>query len=273
MNYSTILVNLDMDGDSSCRLRYAVDLAGDLDAHLIGFAGCSVRPVVASDGGYGANETYYAQQFEQNRCRIKKLEEEFYSIAGQGPNSSWRQSDRLPTDVLVKFARAADVIIAGTPNGAAPYDIYRSAVPSDLVCGAGCPVLFVAEDAEYEHPDRALIGWKDTVEARRAVRFAMPFLLMANYVLIATIVDNRDSEAAKGLSDVTRFLMRHGIKAHSQVIEENEAEAAFVAMAKREHANLVITGAYGHSRVREWIFGGFTRELLNETSLNRLMAG
>lgn len=272
MNIGTILVNLDVDGDSSARLKYAVDLAGDLDAHLIGFAACSVRPIVTPDGGFGASANYYARQTEQNHSRIKELEEEFYSIAGQGANSSWRQSDFLPTDALVRNTRAADLIIAGTPHGAAPYDIHRMAIPSDLVCGAGRPILFVAENGEYEHPDRALIGWKDTVEARRALCCALPFLLMANHVLVATVIENGNSGATESVGDVMRFLMRHGIRAHSQVLTEDDAAAGFVSMAKREHVNIVMTGAYGHSRAREWIFGGFTRELLDETGLNRLMA-
>lgn len=273
MSFNSILVHVEFEGISNARLQYATDMAGDLDAFLIGFAASAVRPVHITEMGVVTDETYRDEAIIGNRKRFDELKTEFFSVAGDGPNSAWRQSEDLPTRALTANARAADLVVTGTPYGAWPGDTYRAIDPGDLVCDAGRPVLFVAEGAVFRHPQCAVIGWKDTPEARRAMAFALPFLQLSKRTLVISIGEEKDSDAEEGLNDAVRFLMRHGIDAEARYLTGKNGAEDFVEAARAEQADLVVTGAYGHSRMRERIFGGFTRTLLMQQNLNRLMIG
>ena len=247
-------------------------MAGDLDAYLIGFTAAAVRPIHASELGPDTDNTFSEALVRQNRQRLSELKKAFYNVAGDGCISGWRDSEALPTHALLENARIADLIISGTPQGAGATDIYRHVDPGHLVCAAGRPVLFVAEDRIYRHPECAVIGWKDTAEARRAVVFALPFLQLAKRILVIT-VQEEDAAVDTGAKDIVRYLARRGIGAESREVESKKGPDGFLEALDSEGADLVVTGAYGHSRFHERLFGGFTRTLLMRNDLNRLMAG
>ncbi|MAZ15373.1 MAG: universal stress protein [Ahrensia sp.] len=273
MSYKSILAHIEFDGNSDGRLHYATDLAGELDAYLVGFAASALRAMHVSEMGIATDELFRSEAGAMNVRRFEQLRRCFFAIAGDGPNSAWRQSQDLPTKALLLHARAADLIVSGTPHGAAPGDNYRSADPGELVCNAGRPVIFVGEDKVFRHPARAVIGWKDTPQARRAITFALPFLVLAKSVLVLAIGDHRHGADNSGPMDVVRFLLRHGVDADARIIEEDDKPETFIEALDEEKSDLVVTGAYGHSRLRERLFGGFTHALLMRSDLNRLMAG
>ncbi|MCI5076468.1 universal stress protein [Oricola sp.] len=273
MSYESILAHLEFDGNSESRLHYAADLAGEIDAYLIGFAATGLRPLHVSEMGVAIDELYRSDAMAQNTHRFEELRQQFMAVAGDGQYSAWRQSQDLPTKALLIHARAADLIISGTPHGASSGDAYRSVDPGELVCNAGRPVLFVGENAAFRPPRLAVVGWKDTPQARRAVMFALPYLRLAKTTLVLAAGDARNRADASGPQDVVRYLLRHGVEAEARIIEHDSSPNAFVAAVRAEHADLVVTGAYGHSRMRERAFGGFTYTLLMQSDLNRLMAG
>lgn len=122
--------------------------------------------------------------------------------------------------------------------------------------------------------EKVLVAWKDTREARRAVVDAMPFLTDAREVLVTTIAEGDQKAARESAADVVRFLMKHGIKAGSDVLGVGHANGAeaLVEIVREVGADLVVAGGYGHNRVREHIFGGMTRSLLDQGLLNRLLS-
>lgn len=117
-----------------------------------------------------------------------------------------------------------------------------------------------------------VIAWKDTREARRAVADAVPLLRLALNVTVVTVADERGQWVDQSVADVVGFLARHGVEARSKVLENSDDSGRLVEFIVANHADLVVSGAYGHSRLREWAFGGMTRSLLDETGLNRLMS-
>lgn len=273
MSYATVLVHLETDGDSSDRVRYATELAKEFDASLIGLAAADVRPIVAADGGVPIDGEFLAKLREENLKRLEELKQIFLSIAGDRENTSWRQFEDRPTRALMINARAADIIVSGTPNGASADDTDRSVDPGILVCATGRPVVLVADKVTFRRPQNAVVGWKDTTQSRRALSDALPFLRLAANVLVITVNDDDSRDAESGLADVVQYLTHHGIIARSEVIEDDgKAVDHFVDIATREEADILVSGAYGHSRLRELVFGGFTRALLNEDGFNRLMA-
>jgi nucleotide-binding universal stress UspA family protein len=116
-----------------------------------------------------------------------------------------------------------------------------------------------------------VVAWKDTREACRAVSDALPFLQRAQTVHLVEICDSKDAApaATTRLADVAGYLLRHSVNATVSVgINEEDATAAhyLLDVAERHDADLIVAGAYGHSRFQEWVFGGFTRALLAQTA-------
>ncbi|WP_206517139.1 universal stress protein, partial [Mesorhizobium sp. M1A.F.Ca.IN.022.07.1.1] len=206
--------------------------------------------------------------------RIKKLKEEFLAVIGNNERASWRAELDDPTRTVALHARAADLIITGAPAAAAAGDFQRTIDPGALILSAGRPVLFAADGLPTFKGERAMVAWKDCRESRRAVADAMPFLRNAKDVVVFSVAEERPRVAQEGAADVVRFLMRHGVKARSQLLEREGIAVgdAIVTVADEIGADLIAAGGYGHSRFREWAFGGATRSLLRCGSFHRLLS-
>jgi nucleotide-binding universal stress UspA family protein len=147
--------------------------------------------------------------------------------------------------------------------------------PSDLVMQAGRPLLVVPDACNWLDLRSVLIAWKDTAEARRAVADALPLLRKATDVTVVEIVEEpADRTAALSpVKDVAAWLSRHGVSASAQVPEEcGEAGALLERIASEVAAGVIVGGAYGHSRLREWILGGVTRRLVNPSNRCSLLS-
>jgi nucleotide-binding universal stress UspA family protein len=123
--------------------------------------------------------------------------------------------------------------------------------------------------------DHVVVGWRDTREARRAVQDALPFLHEAKRVTVVEISEEDQKEAARHhVDDVVLYLARHKIKAEGRVETHLLGSGAdqIIGFAEDEDADLLVTGAYGHNRLNEWIFGGMTRDLLASSPFCCLMS-
>ena len=117
---------------------------------------------------------------------------------------------------------------------------------------------------------RVLIAWKDTREARRAVQSALPFLRVAEQVTMLEIADEALKEAALAhLDDLEVYLGRHRIKVSGKAVLRavGSVSEQLKRTARNDGADLIVAGAYGHTRLGEWIFGGVTRDLLRTTEV------
>lgn len=272
MIFNTIMVQLDVDSPAAPRTIYAQELARRFEATLIGFAAADAYVFAPSDDGGIAATEMMRQRMQQIEERLKVLREEFRSVAGD--DASWREEIGDPTRLLALHARAADLIVTGAPAPGADDNHHRVVDIGTLILSAGRPVLLAEENLKPPATRKVVIAWKDTREARRAVADAMPFLTDAKEVLVATIKEQDQRSARESTGDVVRFLMRHGVKARSDVIGTGSADGGQVVMdiARQMGADLVVAGGYGHSRIREWAFGGMTRSLLKQGSINRLLS-
>jgi nucleotide-binding universal stress UspA family protein len=145
-------------------------------------------------------------------------------------------------------------------------DPFRCLDPSDLVMYAGRPIFVVPPEAEYLKLNNALVAWKDTREARRAVADALPLLRKVKEVNVVEVIedDSKRSAAQARVEDVAAWLVRHSISASGSVLHAVD-EAAQIDKIWQFGADFVVAGAYGHARLREWVFGGFTRNLLTRS--------
>ena len=274
MIYNTIMVQLGIDGPAAPRIRFARQLARHFEAELIGFAAAEARPMAAAADGAIVDGELMARQIEDIEALLKELKLEFEREAEDSDRISWRGFVGSPTGLLVEQARAADLIVTGTPGEEALPDYYRTVDTGELILAAGRPVLIASQEWVPIAAERIVLGWKDTREARRATADAMPFLARAKEVLVAAVDGVDTDEQKESVVDVLRYLMRHGVKARSDVLHTNGRNVSEVLAdtARQMDADLIVAGGYGHTRLREWAFGGVTRQLLQDGMVHRLIS-
>jgi len=206
------------------------------------------------------------RDFEKFRERAAPLEAEFRSALSMVKDLQWRsQMTAGPASQhIADQARGVDLIVTAAEPGEPIFLPSPEIDVSDLLMRSGRPVLIAPAGAAGLKLTRALVCWKDSREARRAVADALPILKASKGVDVVELVNEREMEAARRrLADVGDWFARHGVEANCLASPLNGAEATHLAaIAKDLEADLIVAGAFGHSRLREWAFGGVTRDLL-----------
>jgi nucleotide-binding universal stress UspA family protein len=142
-----------------------------------------------------------------------------------------------------------------------------------LVLSSGRPIIDVALGGTAAKFDKICIGWKDTREARRATADALPLLKLAGEVTALTVTEGDYAAERASLDDLLAWLKSHGVAARADVLNNPEGYVDVLETnALAQNADLLVIGGYGHSRMREWLFGGVTRSVLGANSLNRLIS-
>ena len=272
MSYATLMVYVDTDRMPEERVSLAARLAAQFNAALIGLSAIAIGPPVAAEGMIIAETS--AAEIKEIRAKLAEKGNWFRNIAGAvHRNVEWRSVLDFPTGALVREARIADLVVIG--QHASSGDDYSSLDPGRVVLKVGRPTLVVPEGVSVLRADHILIGWKDTREARRAVRDALPFFREATRVTIVEIcAPGEEGAAQEHMDEVVRYLNRHRIIGGPRVIlhRDRSGAALLIRLAQENGADLLVTGAYGHSRLGEWIFGGVTRELLATSPICCLMS-
>lgn len=261
--YATILVHAEPGLASSHRVEAAARLARALDARLIGLGAETFDPAPYSAGAfiaYGGAELVAVVQ-EQIGKNLVAAEAAFRRDSA-GADVDWRTIQDYPHRALINTAHAADLIVV-SPKGDRGDLI--SANPADVVMAAGRPVLVVPEGRSHLVGMNVVVGWKNTPECRRALTDALPFLQRADEVVVVAVVKPDMADAAAfETDDVVANLKRHGVDARPLVttITHDSVELELERIAGLNGADLIVAGAYGHSRLREWAFGGVTDSFL-----------
>jgi nucleotide-binding universal stress UspA family protein len=270
MRISNIMVSVDLGTAAADRVRLAADIAERCEATLTGIA---ARPLVTMIPVDSPNASERIFEIEEARAKEELAEARtlFEREAGDRVKAAWRGALAEPLSYLVEQARAADLVVVGRhgPSDGDPGLMAVAAGP--LLMEMGRPVLVAPPGLERLSAKRVVIAWKDTREARRAVHDALPFLVRAQQVHVAVVGADARHE---GAADIAAYLASHGVSVATHLLREPEIGTAdeILRFARREDADLIFMGAYGHSRLREWIFGGATRDMLQGTYLCCLMS-
>jgi len=262
----TVMVHVDAERNSDRRVRLAAGVARRFHCALIGVAGWSLRPAFALDDPNNAGRN--DQEREVMTALLEEAGRKFRSGAGQVEHIEWRGCLDYAVDLVPREARAADLIVIGREH--VPGDLFFSLDPGVTILRAGRPVLVVPEAVHSLRAQSVVVAWKDTREARRAVGDAIPFLQEAQNVIVAEIGEPEVRPATQThVDDVANYLRRHNIVATAKAYPHAQDPVAteLVRIAKDQKADLIVAGAYGHSRLGEWIFGGVTRDLLSASPL------
>jgi nucleotide-binding universal stress UspA family protein len=249
-------------------LQLTADLAARLKVtQVIGISAC--QPVQI----YGSPDMYVPPEYiNWDRAQIDKelkMAEDGFRAALEGKVTTvdWRSTVVTYgsiADYVAEQMRAADLLVTAAEEGGSLFDRSRQINVADLVLRAGRPVLVVASTMDALDLRSVVVAWKDRREARRAVEDALPLLMLADRVTVVEVAsDERLADARAGTEDVADWLARHGVAASARAVAAaNEEATELWNVAKELDAGLLVGGAYGHTRLREWVLGGVTRDLL-----------
>jgi nucleotide-binding universal stress UspA family protein len=280
MTYKDLLVVLDSEASARGRVELAAALAERFEAHLVGLYALPTPEAPRHFGYY--DPALLDPFFEDLRIRAReaaeKVHEAFEHITGlRGISAEWREVPDGPEADPALHARYADLAILGQLDpDRSEGDTIRPR-PEQVTFASGRPILVVPYAGRFERVGRrVLIGWNATREAARAVNDAMPLLTAAEVVTVLTI-DAREGPQGHGAlpgADISLHLARHGVKAEIERTVSADLPVGDVLLSRAADlaADLLVMGAYGHSRARELLLGGATRSLLGSMTVPVLMS-
>jgi nucleotide-binding universal stress UspA family protein len=264
MTYKTIMVHLQLGQSNAGLLRIADELADRFQAKLVGVAVCQPMRLIYNEGYVPAglvedDRRHLEQQLQAAEAEFRTM------LQSRGGDLDWRSTITLNPmpDYLAGVARGADLVIVGIDHAASSFDGSLSGT-GELVMQLGRPLLVVPAMLGRLKLERMVIAWTDSRESRRAAFDALPLLKRAAHVAIVELAKEDDLPAARShLRDVVAWLRRHGVEAEPiAATSTGEVSDQLIAIAKDQDADVIVAGAYGHSRLREWALGGVTRKLL-----------
>jgi nucleotide-binding universal stress UspA family protein len=275
MTYKTILVHLNDSRRAEKVLEPAAQLATRFNAHLIGLHVCSAvpaSPIPMASSALGSIVAAERRNSEAIADTFKRM------TTGQPYVAEWQLQKVSHLDlasVVMERGRAANLIVAGQTDP--EWDLSPLMdFPEHVVLESGRPVLVIPYAGRYSTIGRrVVIAWKPARESARAVFDALPLLLGAEAVHILEVKERPDdvSPLAPDTS-IAAALARHGIKpeVRTSIASELSVGDEILSRAADLDADLLVMGAYGHSRFRELVFGGTTRHIARHMTLPTLLS-
>ena len=268
-----ILVHLRSHEGESLAATVALMLARRIEAYVYGLYVAPMGSVA-----FSTPETVVFQVHEADHLYDEAMAQggwwkallEQHAVAGE-----WLVAQGEPVEAICHAARWCDLVVARRPvlNPDAPIGW---GTVSRTVFGAGVPVVVVPETAKVgELGGRVLIAWNHSREATRAIHGALPFLKSAQRVVVLDGVQQQPPIGARHLPqlDLKACLARHGVNAEFRDFNvRSDYGAAILDAAHAMQADLIVMGAWGHSRIAELVLGGATRHLFQFSDLPLFVA-
>jgi nucleotide-binding universal stress UspA family protein len=274
-----IVVFIDGRTKTANILNFAATLAQEHSARLISVfmqPEPTVTPAETFARGEGMRSTIdvHQAQLERIEADYRAQFEEVVRRHGIRSESEWRSLPYLSSEVGV-HAYYADLVVVARPESAgqtaSPHGLAES-----LVMSSGRPIIVFPPSHTVSRVRRILVAWNATRESIRAVADALPLLVKAEAVEVLVVDHQRrpESHGQEPGADIARHLARHGAHVEVRRVSSSgkEVGSLLLSQAAALGADLLVMGAYGHTQLREWIFGGVTRTVLYEAGLPVLMS-
>ncbi len=265
-----LLLHIHDDDDLPSRLAVALDLATQMGSHL----GCVQVTPVESYGAeaYGSLVGMAAlidTLHDQDKALRLAVEARLHSAL---QSWDWQYFDGNVVEHLIDRSQLADLLIVSQPAAAARRTNRQPmAIVGDLVMHTPCPVLMVPQGcATMTLNGPVMIAWNGSAEAAHAMRLSLPLLRRATSV---HLVEVSDDEPGLSTLEACKWLSRHGlmVDVHEWPAKGRRISVALQHAAAELSATYLVMGAYGHSRLRETVLGGVTKELIASANLPLLM--
>jgi nucleotide-binding universal stress UspA family protein len=275
MCYKTLLVHLDDSQRCEARLALALDLAERFDAHLIGLYLPHSLPYSSPHVRASAQDDASTPQDRLGVAQMRFL----CAGARAGRVVEWRAPQPGDAATATLHARHADLLVLGQHDQDDPAADSASDFVTDLVMTAARPAIVVPHSGAFpEFAQNVLIAWDGSREAARAASDALPLLRRASCVSIEVVAARRGTKrvrAEEEAMDAAAWLDLHGVSAsfHESAHEPGvETGTTLLSRASDLHADLMVAGAYAHSRIHERALGGLTHTLLEAMTVPALMS-
>lgn len=274
MSYRAIMVHLAPGAANEHTVGIARELASRTDSNVVGIAAADVSPPTYFMDGRDA-QSLLEQMRADVQVGLSELREVFEKrMRGAEVRFEWRSDLRRPLDYLCEQSRAADIIVVPAIRSIFT-DPFATASLDGLLVAAGRPVLVVPPSVKFLDLRHVVVAWKDTREARRAISDALPLLRLANEVSIVEVPE-RESDATivpGRLDDLRRWLEYHGVTATCVALAAGtDPSTGLKQFVSDAGATLIVAGAYGHSRLQEFVLGGVTDDLLRTSKVCLLLS-
>lgn len=282
MPFKDLLVHLDGGPATARRLDFALALAQRMDAQLTALYTLDMVPSIETLTRSSAGQMQYLERYDElleaAQDDARRIENRFRDgLRREGIAGEWRFLESLPAETAALHARYADLAIVGQidPENAPAGSAAR--VPEEVLLSSGRPALVVPYAGTFKTVgEHVLVAWKATRESARALNDALPLLERAKKVTVLTVNPERGDDQETGIpaADIAHHLAHHGVAAEAAttVAEDISAGDALLNYAADSGADLMVMGGYGHSRAREFLLGGVTRQIMQQMTLPVLMA-
>jgi len=279
MSFRTILVHLDHSNRSAARAALAARWARAHQAHLVGLLPTGLYDgVIPADTVATGMADFITESADYLRKRAETISREFReSVSGSGHVSyEVRLVDGGTIDAVVQHGRASDLVVLGQDDALDARDIAVHGLVGPVLMEVGRPVLIVPSVGEFEGAAKnAVVAWNGSRVSAMALHAALPALRCASSVTIVSFQHPKEEDDGlqPSTSDMRRFLSRHGVQAtFERNVTDIDVADALLSRVADVGADLLVMGGYGHSRLRELILGGATRQVLTQLSVPVLMA-
>jgi len=277
MSFNDIIVYVDGTAAAKARVTFAVALAKEQDAHLIGiaFAPNALLPLCGADVGFADMSGVLGDVKAQGEAALKNFEA---CAAAAGAKAEGRlmqgMSEQFPND-FAYFARQVDLTILGQPRDGDPL-VGHYALVERCLFSSGRPAMIVpAAPTELALGGTVVAAWDGSAEAARAFNDALTFLEPAKrVVLFVGVTESSGEKDEPPIDDMVAHLKRHGVAVEVKRVPAGEGDIGrlLLSQAKELEADMIVMGAFHHSRWREFILGGVTLTMLEEATIPLFMA-
>ncbi len=278
MSYKTILVQVDQSAQSIERVKLAAALADAARAHLIGTAMTGISRVVFEAGAFNQHDPAFDHHVSALRQYADKSLENFETAMEKqlGLSTESRLLDDDAVGGLSLQARYADLVVIGQFDSSAGVPGLMPSFPESVLINCVRPVLVLPSIYRFSAlPSHALIAWDGSLNATRAISGALPLLKLADKVSLAIFnpAERADAHGAQPGADMALYLSRQGVQVEVMIRETSiDAGEALLSLCADEGADLLVMGAFGHTRFRELLLGGATRHILDAMTVPVLMS-
>lgn len=279
MTYRSLVVHLDVDDRAPLRTQVAMRLARAFDAHLLGVAPTGLIDLpIALDASASLGQ-YGTVAWDLLRAQAEKAVQAFRDACDAGGCTAFdaQVEEDDPAAALVRHAHCADLCVLSQPDPRADGHRAQRAAVERVVLHSARPTLVLPYAGPIDRlGQQVMVAWDDSREAARAVADALPLLHRAQRVRVLswTEASAADDGVLRGrTAELGRWLQRHGVKVETLV--ETSPIAVGEAMLSRAadlDVDLIVMGAYGHTRLSERVLGGATRGLLASMTVPVLMS-
>lgn len=276
MTYKDILVHADATPAAATRLDAAALLATAHKAHLVALHVDSIPFTPVDLMGTGVTTELIEWQLNMRKERTEAAQQAVRAAEQRhGIAFEWRKVEGAIDDAVIDQGCYADLIVLSQNNRLTDIETPVGTMAGNILMAAGRPVLIVPNEFKGKSIGRrVLVAWKPGAEATRAVHDALPLLVQSEAVTVMRVNPGPEEPAHNAGFDLANHLARHGVKVTVTPVlaPDTAAGTAIVDQARAMQADLIVMGAYGHSRLRELVFGGATKQMLQAPPVPVLMS-